>query len=130
MTYNDDFETCYICLENIDNYIFNDNKFLVCGCFNRFHSNCIEIWYSLHNNCPIYKKKIMNEEETNKNEFLEIDDDNDIFYPIFIYIIVYLGILLYFIYLLCGNVFDSIIVVLNVAPWSMAVIAFVVVTNR
>ena len=131
MTYDNDFENCYICLEriDIDNYVFNDNKFLGCGCLNRYHNNCLKTWYSLHNKCPICKKKIKNKEEKNNNDLFEIED-NDVFYLIFIYIIVYLGILLCFIYLLCGSVFNSTIVVLNVAPWSMAIIAFVIVTRR
>ena len=116
---NEEIETCYICLENIHENAENAenadrNKYLICGCFNRYHNYCLETWCSLHNKCPFCKKKIINNkeegekgeegegegEEENNNDLLGVLDDN-IFYPFFIYVLVYIGgILFIFNYLL------------------------------
>ena len=92
---HDEFEHCYICLESIDNHTFNDNKFLICGCLNRYHNQCIETWYKLHNKCPICKK-IMNQEE----DLSLAVDDYDIFYPKFMYNILFIGCISLIVYFL------------------------------
>ena len=46
---NTETEICYICLDNLD-FTFGNLK---CGCFNRYHTICLEKWLLLENNCPI-----------------------------------------------------------------------------
>ena len=95
------FEYCYICLESIDNHTFNDNKFLICGCLNRYHNQCIETWYKLHNKCPICKKIMNQEEGMNQEEDLSlVVDDYDIFYPTFMYNFLFIGWISLFVYFL------------------------------
>jgi hypothetical protein len=103
-------ERCYICLENLDNVSGN----LKCGCFNRYHTNCLETWLLIQNECPTCKKKINeikndnhDEEEEgrdNDDEDFELElDDNDIFYnPLAYFISIYI---IYFIVLFSINHF-------------------------
>ena len=88
-------EKCYICLENLDGVPGN----LKCGFFNRYHTNCLQTWLLIQNECPICKKK-MNENKNNNrddDDDFELElDDNDIFYnPLVYFISVY--IIIYFI---------------------------------
>ena len=90
-------EKCYICLENLDGVPGN----LKCGCFNRYHTNCLQTWLLIQNECPICKKK-MNENKNNNrdddNDFeLELDD-NDIFYNPLVYFISIFHIYIYYIF--------------------------------
>jgi hypothetical protein len=103
---SDCIERCYICLENL-NDVDGKGK---CGCFNRYHANCLETWLLIQNECPICKKKINEtqnkiyheevQEEEEDNIELEVDD-NDIFYnPLVRFIYVYI---VYFIVLFLFN---------------------------
>ena len=85
-------EKCYICLENLNIKYFNDNKYLKCGCLNRYHTECLDEWAEIQNTCPICRKKINEIEEDNDNEF----------YPV-MYFIFYILITIWF--LLCNVVF-------------------------
>jgi len=67
-------EKCYICLENLDGVPDN----LKCGCFNRYHTNCLETWLLVQNECPICKKK-MNEHETQNNNNRDEEENGDDF---------------------------------------------------
>ncbi len=103
-------EWCYICLEKLDDVSGN----LKCGCFNRYHTNCLETWLVIKNVCPTCKKKINEikndnhdegeEDGNNDNEDFELEvDDNDIFYNSLVYFIyVYI---VYFIVLFLFNHF-------------------------
>jgi hypothetical protein len=78
-------ETCYICLEKLNINCYNDNKYLKCGCLNRYHAECLYEWAEIQNKCPICRKKINEIEEDNDNNFeLEVDD-HDIFYNQFVF---------------------------------------------
>ena len=93
-------EKCYICLENLNIKYFNDNKYLKCGCLNRYHTECLDEWAEIQNTCPICRKKINDIEEDN-NFDLEVDN-NDIFYNPFVYFIFYiLSISYFFVLFLC-----------------------------
>lgn len=101
-------ERCYICLENLDDTSGN----LKCGCFNRYHTNCLETWLLIQNECPICKKKMNENKNNNRDEEENGDDDdnfeleledNDIFYnPLVYFISVYI---VYFIVLFLFNHF-------------------------
>lgn len=104
-------EMCYICLENLDNVSGN----LKCGCFNRYHTNCLETWLLIQNECPTCKKKINEikndnhdeeDDEDHGNDYIDFElevDDNDIFYnPLAYFISVYI---IYFIVLFSINHF-------------------------
>ena len=93
-------ERCYICLENLNTKCYN-NKYLKCGCLNRYHINCLYAWCVVEKKCPICKKKI-NETQNQDEEHGDFDDyeednfeleldDNDIFYnPLYYFISVYI----------------------------------------
>jgi hypothetical protein len=76
---NIEVENCYICLEKLNMNCYNDNKYLKCGCLNRYHTECLCEWIEIQNKCPICRKKINDIEEDN-NFDLEVDN-NDFFYP-------------------------------------------------
>jgi len=93
---SDCIERCYICLENLNDVDGN----LKCGCFNRYHTNCLETWLLIQNECPICKKKMNEIKNNNRDEEENVDhdddfelevDDNDIFYnPLVYFISVYI----------------------------------------
>lgn len=98
-------ERCYICLENL--YDVSGN--LKCGCFNRYHTNCLETWLLIQNECPTCKKKINEIKNNNRDEDENSDDedfelelnDNNIFYnPLVYFISVYIIYLYYIFYLI------------------------------
>jgi hypothetical protein len=78
---NTETEMCYICLENLNMICYNDNKFLNCGCLNRYHIECLHEWSEIQNKCPTCRKKIneIQHMEEDNNFDLEVDD-NDFFY--------------------------------------------------
>ena len=80
-------ERCYICLENL--YDVSGN--LKCGCFNRYHTNCLETWLLIQNECPTCKKKI-NEIKNNSRDEDE-NSDNPLVYFISVYIIYFIALL-------------------------------------
>ena len=95
---NTETEICYICLDNLD-FTFGNLK---CGCFNRYHTICLEKWLLLENNCPICKKKINETQMQNKNINRDDEDNMDnIFYTINKYELYQL--VVYFILLLSVN---------------------------
>ena len=88
MNNDNSLEMCYICLEKLD--LNSNNKYLKCGCLNRYHADCLYAWRIVQNKCPICRKKI-NEIKEDKDFELEVDD-NDIFYnPLVYFISVYIS---------------------------------------
>ena len=83
MNNDNSLEMCYICLENL--VLDLNNKYLKCGCLNRYHTDCLYAWCVVQNKCPICRKKINDLD-------LEVrdNDDNDIFYNPLVYFIFYI----------------------------------------
>ncbi len=71
---NDDYiERCYICLENLN----QEYDKLKCGCFNQYHTICLDAWIAVQNKCPICKKKIIEMQSPSKNYNLNHNDNDD-----------------------------------------------------
>jgi hypothetical protein len=73
-------EKCYICLDNLNINCYNDNKYLKCGCLNRYHTECLDEWAEIQNTCPICRKKINEIEED--NDIFHLVEVNTYFYPL------------------------------------------------
>ena len=81
-------EHCYICLENLNIKYYNDNKYLKCGCLNRYHAECLHEWAENQNKCPICRKKIEEDKNDNDNNNFDLEVNNG-FYPL-VYFIFYI----------------------------------------
>ena len=70
---------------------YNTDKYLKCGCMNRYHTECLYEWIKCQNKCPICREKITelqndnsdnnidNNNDDNYNDSIQVDD-NDFFY--------------------------------------------------
>jgi hypothetical protein len=52
---------CLICYNNISCDFIIKNKYnFNCECYKLLHENCLEMWYTKNNTCPICRKKHIN----------------------------------------------------------------------